>query len=138
MHMRKTTTYTLLSLVIGLAALVAVIAIITHHRTAADTYSDVYLSHTSVAIEPIAASQVNIQNFSFLPQAITVKKGGTVTWQNKDTVAHSVTGMGSATMLNSSNLAPGASYNVTFDQPGTYNYQCNLYPGMTGTVIVTN
>jgi plastocyanin len=32
---------------------------------------------------------------------------------------------------------PGRSFNVRFDQPGTYTYVCTLHPGMGGTIVVT-
>ena len=76
----------------------------------------------------------------FLPGNLTVKAGATVTWVNKDTIAHTVTSTsvpsGAAT-FDSGNILFGFSYSVKFTQPGTYHYYCSIHPSMTGTIIVT-
>jgi plastocyanin len=98
-------------------------------------------------------SQVTIQDFSFKPATLTVKAGTTVTWINSGPSAHTVT---SDTMVfQSANLSgptagdayggggmAGASFQFTFNTPGTYAYHCSLhppssYPGFTGTIAVT-
>jgi plastocyanin len=33
-------------------------------------------------------------------------------------------------------IAVGATFQRTFDQPGTFAYHCAIHPFMTGTVIV--
>ena len=97
--------------------------------------------------------QVAIQDFSFRPSTLTVKAGTAVTWSNSGPSVHTVT---SDTMVfQSSDLASptagdpyggggraGASFQFTFNTPGTYAYHCSLhppssYPGFTGTIVVT-
>jgi plastocyanin len=34
-------------------------------------------------------------------------------------------------------LSSGATFEFTFDEPGTYPYFCSIHPSMTGTVEVT-
>ncbi len=77
---------------------------------------------------------VTIVNFAYNQQIITVKKGDTVTWTNKDSAPHTVTGDGG---LSSPMLSLNATYSFTFNNVGTFNYHCTVHPTMTGTVIVT-
>src|SRR6476661_2410188 len=67
--------------------------------------------------QPVATTSVNIQDMAFSPSAITVKKGSTVTWTNKDSVSHTVTGDTSGNM-NSDTLAQGDTYTFTFNDTG--------------------
>lgn len=87
---------------------------------------------------PVATNTVAIQNFAFSPISITVKAGASVTWTNKDSIAHTVTETDSQAGPSSGDVAPGASYSFTFKTAGTYHYHCAIHPEMTGTVVVTN
>ena len=76
----------------------------------------------------------------FMPSTVTIAKGGTVTFSNPDTAPHTTTS-GDATggpdgTWDSSLVMPGASYDVTLNSSGTYNYFCMVHPWMAGTVIV--
>lgn len=84
----------------------------------------------------MSGSAVNIDNYKFEPNALTVKKGTTVIWTNNDGATHTVTANGN-TGPASEILASGQTYSYTFDAVGTYGYHCNLHPSMKGTVIVT-
>jgi plastocyanin len=83
------------------------------------------------------SAAVAIEDFSFKPEKITVKKGGKVTWTNQDTAKHNVapddeSGDFKAGPL----LAKGESYSVTFNTVGTFRYHCDPHPNMTATVEV--
>ncbi len=84
------------------------------------------------AAAPIA-QQIVIEQFKFNPASVTVPVGTTVTWQNKDSAAHTVT---SNQGFGSDRLEQGATFSHTFAAAGTYNYVCKFHPRMTGTVIV--
>ena len=76
----------------------------------------------------------------FIPSTVTIPMGGTVTWENGDTAAHTATG-GSATegpsgVFDSSLIMAGSSFSHTFDDAGTFDYFCMVHPWMAGTVIV--
>jgi plastocyanin len=74
--------------------------------------------------------------FSFAPANVTITKGGTVTWTNEGgTVAHNVTFSTAGSPSNVANFTSGTSTR-TFDNVGTYSYQCTNHAGMTGTVTV--
>ena len=80
------------------------------------------------------ASNTNCGNECFIPNIAHVTVGGTVTWKNADTAAHTATEMESK--FDSSLLAAGAEYSHTFSEAGTFEYMCIVHPWMKGTVIV--
>ncbi len=80
---------------------------------------------------------MTIQGFAFSPAALTVSKGTTVTWTNKDSAAHTVTTTEPGEGFNSGNMANGATMSYTFNNPGTFKYRCSLHSNMTGTVVVS-
>jgi amicyanin len=85
-----------------------------------------------------ATEEVEIEDMAFSPASITVKKGTTVTWTNRDAVQHTVTPDNPSTEFAASGmLSSDESYSVTFNTVGTYTYHCQPHPQMTGTVIVT-
>jgi len=76
----------------------------------------------------------------FIPSPVTIDMGGTVTWENNDTAAHTATG-GSATegpsgVFDSSLIMAGSSFSHTFEDAGTFDYFCMVHPWMVGSVIV--
>jgi hypothetical protein len=73
----------------------------------------------------------------FDPTLITVDKGDTVTWTNKGSLPHTVTGA-NASWGDYSELLNGQSASHTFDAAGSYPYYCLLHPGMVGAVVVTD
>ncbi len=79
-------------------------------------------------------SAVAIENFTFHPQALTVKAGTTVTWTNKDDIPHAIAAVGK--QFKSKVMDTDNSYSFTFTTPGTYAYFCSLHPHMTGTIVV--
>jgi plastocyanin len=81
------------------------------------------------------AGAVSIDNFTFTPQALTVKAGTTVTWTNKDDIPHGVAWTNNA-FAKSQALDTDDSYSLTFTTPGTYQYFCYLHPHMVGTLVV--
>jgi len=88
-----------------------------------------------LAATPVCAADttVEIGNFTFGPQELTVKAGTTVTWTNKDHIPHTVV---SPNNFRSNVLDTNGTYAFTFTTPGTYKYFCSLHPHMTGTVVV--
>ena len=79
-------------------------------------------------------------NECWLPAEISVGVGDTVIWSNTDTAAHTVTS-GSPTdgpdgIFDSSLFIAGATFEVTFDDSGSYDYFCMVHPWMQGNVQV--
>jgi plastocyanin len=83
---------------------------------------------------PATDAEVDIDQFTFLPQRITVKAGTTVTWINEDDVPHTVASSGK--VFKSKALDTADKFSFTFTTPGTYEYFCSLHPHMTGAVVV--
>ncbi len=80
-------------------------------------------------------------NTCFIPATVSISTGSTVVWINDDTAAHTVTSGGPAGgpdgVFDSSLVMGGVSFEVTFDDAGSYDYFCMVHPWMTGTVNVS-
>src|SRR5204863_471264 len=81
-----------------------------------------------------ADTELNIDQFAFHPQRITVRAGTTVTWTNEDDVPHTVAS--SSKLFKSKALDTGDKFSFTFTTPGTYEYFCSSHPHMTGAIVV--
>ncbi|HEY9855961.1 MAG TPA: cupredoxin family copper-binding protein [Stenomitos sp.] len=94
----------------------------------------------TVQQQPVAQNQVIIGNFQFMPGMLNVPVGATVTWVNRDSVAHTVTapvpGQATSTGAFDTVLQPGESFTFTFLTPGRVDYYCRIHPRMRGTVMV--
>lgn len=82
-----------------------------------------------------AVHAVEIRDFSFSPSNITLKKGDTIVWTNKDAAPHTVTWDGGG-QNSSGTLKSGETFSFVFTGPGTFNYHCAFHPSMKGKVIV--
>ena len=80
------------------------------------------------------ANEVFIQSFAFSPSTITISVNSSVTWTNKDGVAHTVTSDNS--IFDSGLLENNVSYTRQFTTVGTFNYHCTVHSTMTAKVIV--
>lgn len=78
--------------------------------------------------------EMAIKGFAFTEKTIVVSAGTTITWQNSDSVSHTVTTK--KEMFHSGLLSRGETFSYTFEQPGEYKYYCTIHPYMTATVIV--
>lgn len=83
---------------------------------------------------------------AFSPNPINVKVGGTVTWTNKDTQAHTVVAGTGSTDPNKGKvfdsglttlIQPGKTFSHTFTAAGTIPYFCEIHPNMVGKIIVS-
>lgn len=79
---------------------------------------------------------VDIVEFAFDPDGITVAAGGTVTFTNSDGFAH--TAEADDGSFDTGNLEGDAvSDPITFDEAGEIPYFCGIHNYMTGTITVT-
>ncbi|HLF62917.1 MAG TPA: plastocyanin/azurin family copper-binding protein [Saprospiraceae bacterium] len=88
---------------------------------------------------------VILQNLMFIPQDVSIEAGQTVRWTNVETTEeHNVNGQQSFFQCNPAGFFSGLAsvgpwdYDVTFNNPGVYDYQCDPHfsHGMFGTVTV--
>lgn len=82
------------------------------------------------------SSTVTIQNMAFNPSTLHITGGTTITWINKDNIAHQV--VSDTGLFDSGILAPGDSFNYTFNQAGDYPYHCSIHPSMVGIIVVSS
>lgn len=87
----------------------------------------------TVAMQKTAESaEVRITDMAFQPASIVIKAGGTVSWTNEDSVAHTVKFAESE----SEQIGKGGTFSMTFATPGSYEYACGIHPSMKGVVVV--
>jgi plastocyanin len=70
----------------------------------------------------------------FTPSILTVQRGTTVSWVNKDESPHTVTSGEGA--FASQALYSDQFFFFRFDKPGTYTYFSGFQPHMTGKIVV--
>jgi len=88
------------------------------------------------AATPAPISVVDITNYAYSPDQLTVTEGQSVRFINHDDVAHTVTEKDNA--FDSGPINTGKSWTYKFDKSGTYSYYCAIHPSMRGTITVTS
>jgi plastocyanin len=81
-----------------------------------------------------STDQIDIADFKYMPDAVTVSAGAEVTWTNSDDAPH--TASASDDSFDTGDLDRGDSKTIAFDEPGTYAYFCRFHPFMKATVEV--
>jgi plastocyanin len=103
-------------------------------RAALRLAGGVALLGAAMRVAAADGTEIGIDNFKFAPTPLTVPKGATVTWVNRDDIPHSIVCQTLA--FHSHPMDTDGSVSLTFDQPGKYEYVCGLHPFMRGQVIV--
>jgi len=92
---------------------------------------------------PTATKICTAGGSQFSPVTLTVAAGTTVTWQNGDGIAHTVTSATGSADTYDMALASGGTVSHQFATAGTYNYYCKNHgfngtppTGMHGTITV--
>ena len=97
----------------------------------------IFISPGLVAGEDDALIVV-IKDFKFVPQHITIRKGQTITWENREKRQyHSVWFEALGEPEPEDYLFPEDTYERKFSEGGTFPYRCGPHPEMTGSVTVT-
>src|SRR5213596_4124999 len=80
-------------------------------------------------------NRIEIKDFAFNPQILTVKSGEKITWINRDEEPHTVVSV-EKQFKKSTALDTDQEFTITAGAPGTYTYYCSVHPKMTGTIVV--
>jgi plastocyanin len=91
--------------------------------------------HPTAMAQKHPTRTVLIQDFSFKPAHITIKRGTKVRWINKDSTAHTATA-NNGRSFDSGRLGKGQSYTHTFKRASKQPYHCEIHPDMRGSVVV--
>ena len=81
--------------------------------------------------------QVIIKDFKFIPQEITIKRGQTLSWENREKRQYHSVWFEALGEEEPDYIFPDESYEREFKQTGSFPYRCGPHPKMTGTVHVT-
>ena len=81
-----------------------------------------------------ATDQIEIADFTYDPETVTVDAGTEVTWTNSDDAAHTATADDRS--FDTQTIDRGAARMVTFTSAGTFAYHCDFHPFMKATVVV--
>lgn len=91
----------------------------------------------SVAAGAVAAdasrATVIMDAVKFEPATLTVKRGATVSFVNKDPFPHTATSAGN---FDSKEIAAGKTWKYVAKKAGRFDYTCTLHPNMKGTLVV--
>jgi plastocyanin len=77
---------------------------------------------------------VTIENMRFQPVTLTVARGDTVVWVNKDLVPHSATSKAGG--FDSQGIEAEKSWRFTVRKRGDFAYVCTFHPTMTAMLRV--
>lgn len=114
---------TVSALAVVVLAVVCTAALVSNSRSAA----------AAPAARPTA---ITIDNYAFHPGALTVARGTTVVWLNKDDDVHTIKSKDGPEAFNSPALETGSQFEFRFKRAGTYHYVCTVHPYMHGVIAV--
>jgi len=92
-------------------------------------------SEKEVSVTDSKNNQIEIKDFHFTPEVITVKSGEKITWINHDEEPHTIVSV-EKQFKKSPALDTDQQFSVTAGAPGKYTYFCSVHPKMTGTIVV--
>jgi plastocyanin len=126
-------------LLLALAAFVLVAAVAagcsSSKKSAATTTTAKATTTTAASVN--TGATIEISEYQFSPETVTVKAGQAVVWKNMGNVAHTVTETSTPRTFGSADINPGQTFTQTFGTPGTYAYVCSIHPDrMHGTIVV--
>src|SRR5579863_6991177 len=77
---------------------------------------------------------VTIEDVQFKPAKLTVHRGDTIVWTNKDLFPHTVTAQGGA--FDSHDIVANAAWTYRAVKSGDFAYSCSYHPTMKGQLSV--
>ena len=86
--------------------------------------------------EAVRSEKVEIVDFAYDPDPVTIQAGGKVTWVNRDSAPHTATADDGS--FDTGTLDQNKLKSESFKEPGTYPYHCEIHPSMRGTLEVVD
>jgi plastocyanin len=69
---------------------------------------------------------------------VEIEAGQLLTWQNDDSIRHTVTDDTENPEFSSDAIQPGDTFSITFDEAGTFQYHCSIHPDrMQGELVIS-
>ncbi len=102
--------------------------------TAAETGAETGGNAPAPSGEAERSAKVEIVDFTYDPDPVTVQVGGKVIWLNQDAEPHTATAEDGS--FDTGTLEEGKLKSENFKEVGTYAYVCDFHPDMHGTVEV--
>jgi plastocyanin len=84
--------------------------------------------------DAVRSAEVEIEDFAYRPDPVTIEEGGKVIWKNRDSAPHTATAADGS--FDTGTIEEDKLKSETFKEPGTYAYVCSIHPQMHGTVEV--
>ncbi len=84
--------------------------------------------------DAVRAGKVEIVEFTYEPDPVTIEAGGKVIWINRDSAPHTATADDGS--FDTGTLEEGKLGSESFKDAGSYPYFCEIHPDMRGTVEV--
>jgi plastocyanin len=101
-----------------------------------DSYAAPKKSPSSKTETVAKPAMVTIEGFQFQPDNVTIKKGGKVTFTNKDSTPHTVSPDEGIKFAGTGRLEQNTPKTLVFDTVGTQSYHCEIHPSMQGKITV--
>ena len=86
---------------------------------------------------PAGELVVEISNFAFKPESVTLAVGQSVRFVNKDFMAHTVTPLDAGAFPAEDDIRPGQEHLITPKRTGSWAFRCDYHPSMKGGLMVT-
>lgn len=96
-------------------------------------------THTILIAEGSSVVGCEEDDSCYIPHTLTINSGDTIRWDNPDAAAHtitSITDMVPDGLFDSGLIMIDASFEYTFEEPGTYDYFCIVHPWMASSIQV--
>lgn len=92
-------------------------------------------SSSTTAPRAAKTFDIDIRGNDFVDGTLTVQKGDTVRWTQRDVAQHTVTADGGA-FDSGTLLLASPPFAFKFDAVGSFPYHCEIHPGMTAAITV--
>lgn len=91
---------------------------------------------SAAAPETGTAHVIDIVDFRFEPEELTVAAGDRITWRNRDVVPHTATARDKS--WDSGNLNRDAEWSMVAPAAGVLDYICAYHPSMKGRITISD